>query len=166
MLSILNRVVVHPKYRTIGLGHKLVRETLPLAGTQYVESIAVMAKYNPFFEKAGMQKIVETPPNREAVKILKILKSLGFNEVFLRSPRYVMEKLSSLTSVQLDLVRAAFKKYKHPRFLKEFGWHDVYGKPAAYEKNVKNADFEKLTKLIGTCGVMLQTKVYLFWSKS
>ncbi len=58
-LSIINRVVVHPKYRTIGLGVKLVRETLPLAGTPYVEMVAVMAKYNPFGEKAGMQKIME-----------------------------------------------------------------------------------------------------------
>ena len=32
-LSIINRVVIHPKYRTIGLGAKLIRETLPLAGT-------------------------------------------------------------------------------------------------------------------------------------
>ncbi|MGQ9680618.1 MAG: hypothetical protein ACUVV4_07645 [Candidatus Bathyarchaeia archaeon] len=32
-LSIITLVVVHPKYRTIGLGIKLVKETLPLAGT-------------------------------------------------------------------------------------------------------------------------------------
>jgi ABC-type ATPase with predicted acetyltransferase domain len=31
-LSIISRVVVHPKYRTIGLGHKLVREILERAG--------------------------------------------------------------------------------------------------------------------------------------
>ena len=35
-----------PKHRTVGLGAKLVRETLPLAGTDYVEMSAVMAKYN------------------------------------------------------------------------------------------------------------------------
>ena len=44
-LSIISRVVIHPKYRTIGLGAKLIRETLPLVGTPYVEMIAVMAKY-------------------------------------------------------------------------------------------------------------------------
>ncbi|RLI41568.1 hypothetical protein DRO59_06585 [Candidatus Bathyarchaeota archaeon] len=51
-----NRVIIHPKYRTTGLGAKLVRETLTKAGTPYVETLAVMAKYNPFFEKAGMKK--------------------------------------------------------------------------------------------------------------
>ena len=32
-LSTINRVVIHPKYRTIGLGAKLIRETLTLMGT-------------------------------------------------------------------------------------------------------------------------------------
>ena len=52
-LSVISRVVVHPKYRTIGLGEKLVRDTLASAGAEYVEMSAVMAKYNPFAEKAG-----------------------------------------------------------------------------------------------------------------
>jgi ABC-type ATPase with predicted acetyltransferase domain len=68
-LSTISRVVVHPKYRTIGLGSKLVRATLPLVGTPYVEMPAVMAKYNPFAEKAGMRKIAEQPPPKEALKI-------------------------------------------------------------------------------------------------
>ena len=58
-LNIINRIVIHPKYRTIGLGAKLIHETLPLSGTPYVELIAVMAKYNPFAENAGMQKIAQ-----------------------------------------------------------------------------------------------------------
>lgn len=36
---------------------KLVGENLPLAGTDYVEMSAVMAKYNPFAEKAGMKRV-------------------------------------------------------------------------------------------------------------
>ena len=51
-----NREVIDPKYRTFGLGSKLIRETLPLAGTPYVEMVAVMAKYNQFAEKAGKRK--------------------------------------------------------------------------------------------------------------
>jgi len=43
-LSTISRVVVHPKYRTIGLGTKLVKETLPLVGTPNVEMPTVMAK--------------------------------------------------------------------------------------------------------------------------
>ena len=43
-LSLISRLVVHPKYRTVGLGATLIRETLPLAGTQIVELIAVLPK--------------------------------------------------------------------------------------------------------------------------
>jgi ABC-type ATPase with predicted acetyltransferase domain len=53
-MSIISRVIVHPKYRSIGLGEKIVKETLSQAETANVETVAVMAKYNPFFEKAGM----------------------------------------------------------------------------------------------------------------
>lgn len=61
-LSIINRVVVHPKYRTIGLGAKIIRETLSIAGTAHVEMVAVMAKYNPFAENAGLKKVTEQTP--------------------------------------------------------------------------------------------------------
>ena len=95
-LSIISRVVVHPKYRTIGLGSKLVRDTLTLAGTEYVEMPAVMAKYNPFAEKAGMRKIVEQEPPKEALAILRVLKEFGFKDQFLTSERSVVEKLQTL----------------------------------------------------------------------
>ena len=88
-LSIISRVVVHPKYRTIGLGSKLVRETLSLAGTPYVEMVAVMAKYNPFAEKAGMQKIAVQQPTQKVLRISEALSSLGFNLQFLSSGRYL-----------------------------------------------------------------------------
>jgi hypothetical protein len=67
-LSIINRVVIHPKYRTIGLGEKIIRDTLPQVGTPNVEMIAVMAKYSPFAEKAGMQKVVK----KASVEALKL----------------------------------------------------------------------------------------------
>ena len=163
-LSIISRVVVHPKYRTIGLGHKLIRETLEHAGTPYVETVAVMAKYNPFFEKAGMRKIAGSQPVKEALKVAELLKTLGFNITFLRSQKYVLSKLSDLNSQELRILKAAFSENKHPRFMKEFSFHDPYGRSKFYKEAVKNADVEKLTKLIGICGMLLQTEAYLFWA--
>jgi ABC-type ATPase with predicted acetyltransferase domain len=66
-LASISRVVLHPKYRSIGLGAHLVRETLPLCGRQYVETMAVMAQYNPFFEKAGMKRIAERKPDKSII---------------------------------------------------------------------------------------------------
>jgi len=96
-LSNIMRVVVHPKYRTIGLGQKLVHETLQKCGTLYVETTAVMAKYNPFFERAGITKIQETPAPKQALAIRDVLTELGFNVTLLNSEKYVVSKLEFLT---------------------------------------------------------------------
>jgi len=50
-------VVVHPAYRGIGLGAELLREALLASDRPYVELVAVMARYNPFAERAGMIKV-------------------------------------------------------------------------------------------------------------
>jgi GNAT superfamily N-acetyltransferase len=164
-LSIISRVVVHPKYRTIGLGTKLVQETLPLAGTPYVEMPAVMAKYNPFAEKAGMQKIAEQLPPKEAVRIAEILKKLGFNVQLLASEKYVLSKLQSLSETEIQTVKEAFIKNRHARFMKYFLCHMPFGRKETYAKEIMKATLERLANLIKVCSFLIQTKAYLFWSK-
>ncbi len=67
-LRILRRLVIHPDVRGCGLGHFLVRKTLPLVGTEYVECLASMGEFNPVFEKAGMRSIGQCciSPRRQA----------------------------------------------------------------------------------------------------
>jgi hypothetical protein len=162
-LSNISRVVVHPKYRTIGLGSKLIKDTLGLAGTEYVEMSAVMAKYNPFAEKAGMQKITVQKPAKEAIRIKEILEGLGLDIQFLSSTKVVSEKLAGLSTDGLLRIREAFLRYRHPRFSKSFSYHLPYGTKAVYERQIRNAGLEKLAELIRICGFLLQAKVYLFW---
>jgi ABC-type lipoprotein export system ATPase subunit/GNAT superfamily N-acetyltransferase len=162
-LSIISRVVVHPKYRTIGLGAKLVKETLAKAGTPYVEMPAVMAKYNPFGEKAGMRKITEQPPPKEALKVVGVLEELGFNIQLLGSEKYVLDKLQSLSEIEMQRIREAFIKHCHVRFMKYFFAHVPFGRKEVYAKEVMKASLERLARLIKVCGFLLQTKVYLFW---
>ncbi len=164
-LSIINRVVIHPKYRTVGLGAKLIRETLPLVGTPYVEMIAVMAKYSPFAEKAGMQKIVEQKSVESVSTVSKTLLELGFDLRLLCSECYVRRKLEILNLEQVRAIKEAFIKNKHPRFKKEFAVsrHQPFGTTLEYIKCIQNADLSKIAKLIMLVGVLLQTKVYLFW---
>jgi len=166
-VSIILRVVVHPKYRTIGLGARLIRETLPLVGTRYVEMVAVMAKYNPFAEKAGMRKIVEQGPSREAVKISKVLSDVGFNLQLLGSEKYVCSVLSNLSPEQMARVKEALAKNDNPRLRKELGdRHRPFGNTAAYVVAVQGADSAKLARVIRVVGMLLQTKVYLFWGSA
>lgn len=93
-----------------GLGVKLVKETLPLAGTEYVEMSAVMAKYNPFAEKAGMKRIVKQAPPKEAAKIVELLCELGFSEQLLGCEKYVLEKLQSLSSQNVEEDKASLRQ--------------------------------------------------------
>jgi hypothetical protein len=165
-LSIINRVVIHPKYRTVGLGAKLISETLPLVGTPYVELIAVMPKYSPFAEKAGMQNIAQQQSMESISAVSKMLVHLGFNLQLLGSERYVREKLESLRPAHVSELKEAFIKSKHTRFKKEFAVsrHQPFGKTADYVESLRNADNIKMAKLIKMAGMLLQTKVYLFWT--
>ena len=167
-LSTINRVVVHPKYRTVGLGAKLIRETLPLAGTPFVELIAVMAKYSPFAEKAGMKRIAEQQSVESVSKVSRVLLELGFDMQLLGSERYVKAKLENLSPAQLSLIRKAFIKNSHPRFKKEFAAsrHQPFGKTSDYVVCIQNADLAKIAKLVKLVGMLSQKKVYLFWSKT
>ena len=166
-LSIINRVVIHPKYRTIGLGEKLIRDTLPQAGTPYVEMVAVMAKYSPFAERAGMRKVAEQQSIESIKRQTQVLNSLGFNLQLLGSHHYVDGKLESLNEQQVKEIETAFLASSHPRIKKEvIASHDPFGRrTATYTKDVRIADNHKLAKLIKILAMLSQTKVYLFWKK-
>ena len=127
--------------------------------------VVVMAKYNPFAEKAGMQKIMEQPPVKQALAIAAVLEQLSFNTQLLGSTKYVLNKLRSLKTADLDRVREAFVKNRQPRFVKYFFPGMPYGKTELYPRKLKAASLQKLAHLIKICGLLLQTKVYLFWKK-
>ncbi|MFN3621663.1 MAG: GNAT family N-acetyltransferase [Nitrososphaerales archaeon] len=98
------RVIVAPKYRSIGLGAKLVKETMPLMDKKYVETLAVMAKYNPFFEKAGMKKI-EVEEDKEYQRFLTKLEALGFNIELLASKQQNLKTVNTLSEEQLKTLQ-------------------------------------------------------------
>jgi len=59
----ISRVVVHPQFRSLVLSTILVRCLCENCPTRYVESIAMMARAHPFFEKAGMRRIDPVSPD-------------------------------------------------------------------------------------------------------
>jgi ATPase subunit of ABC transporter with duplicated ATPase domains/predicted GNAT family N-acyltransferase len=102
----ISRVIVLPKFRGIGLASRIVRETMPLVNRPYVETLAVMARYNPFFEKAGMVRI-NAPEKRDLAyeRALERLEQIGFNLDLLSSYEHTMAVLEQLTPHELDEVR-------------------------------------------------------------
>lgn len=165
-LALISRVIVHPKYRTIGLGVKLVRETLPLAGKPYVEAVAVMARYNPFFERAGMKKIAESKPNPRLVKAIEELRKLGFNPVFLTSETTNLKKLRRMSPKEVDEVKNVFKGISGGIYGRRLlSVYQTFLKKEDFEARVESASVEKLAKMLRILGFLTQTKVYLFWKR-
>ncbi len=79
------RVIVAPKFRSIGLGAEIVRRTMPLVNVKYVETLAIMARYNPFFEHAGMTR-VDVPDDYRYNQLLDQIESFGIKRELLAFP--------------------------------------------------------------------------------
>jgi len=162
-LSTISRVIIHPKYRTIGLGAKIVQETLKKAPTPYVETLAVMAKYNPFFEKAGMQKITESKPTKNTTATLEQLKQLGFNQAMIGSENYNQQKIEKTDKQKLIQTLKELSKKESALRKRLLCLPDVYPKHEEFTAKIERLNDRELAKTIKRLAIIAQTKVYLFW---
>jgi len=154
----ISRVVINPKYRGVGLAEKLVRDTLPLAGAKLVETVAAMAKYNPFFERAGMRLLGILNINKDQLELKIRIKELGGNPDLMYSSREAKRFYSTLTPEQKqELTKLVFKIAGH-----RFASQTQYGK--THLMQILRAGTEDgvaaLLKL-----VLLTEKYYLAWER-
>jgi ABC-type ATPase with predicted acetyltransferase domain len=56
-LWVLQRIVLHPTYRGAGLAAWFVREACSRAPVPWIETMTAMGQANPFFERAGFQRL-------------------------------------------------------------------------------------------------------------
>ena len=115
-----------------------MRKTLSIAGTELIEMPAVMVKYNPFAEKAGMRRIRIQAPSSNVTKIAELLSKLGLNVDLLGSSRYIVSMLSKMKPEDIAKIKEAFITYSTPRFMKQFSLHLPYGYREEYVKKVKD----------------------------
>jgi energy-coupling factor transporter ATP-binding protein EcfA2/GNAT superfamily N-acetyltransferase len=115
----ISRVVIHPKFRGIGLGAFLVKETLGKVDVKVVEVLAVMAKYNPFFEKAGMLRMDyrrdETSIDR---KIKQFLAEHGFDFKLAKSKVYCRSFFNHLSDVEKKALLGFLSEFVEQPFVK------------------------------------------------
>lgn len=111
----INRVIIEPRYRGLGLASWLVEKTLPLAGVPIVESLAVMGRVNPFFEKAGMKKY-EAPLDGRCVRIREALSMVGLEGCVLLDVCEVQKRIDNM-----NLVMRSFIEIEMKRFLQAYG---------------------------------------------
>jgi hypothetical protein len=86
--------------------------------------------------KAGMRKVVEQQPPKEALNIISVLQRMSFSLELLSSTNYTHGKLQSLNEKDIMGIRRAFMKNKHTRFMKSFSYHLPYGTKDAYEREI------------------------------
>jgi ABC-type ATPase with predicted acetyltransferase domain len=164
-VSAISRVVIHPKYRSISLGAKLVSETLAHAGTPYVETVAVMARYNPFFEKAGMQRIAESTPNPHVTTALQHLNNLGFDCTMLTDVQYNKRVVSEVGCKKVSAVLEDLSK-RHASVRRRLAvLSNVYPKHEEFTTKIRQFTAADLASALKRLSFMTQTKVYLFWRK-
>jgi ABC-type ATPase with predicted acetyltransferase domain len=160
-LTTISRVILHPKYRSIGLGARLVEETLPLVNRPYIETMAVMAQYSPFFEKAGMRRILNRQPPEPVINAVKSLEGLGFKPYLLASARSNYELLIKLSREEVERVKKALLGVGYFKRLQACK-RPFVTKPE-FENWIEKQSLDVVAKVLSRLAVLAEPKVYLFW---
>jgi hypothetical protein len=99
----ISRVIIEPRFRSLGLAARLAKETMPLMNVPFIEALAVMGRISPFFEKAGMTRY-EPPVSAACVRLTEAFAAVGVDEPDLIDPRLVQQKLDKLKWPAADFI--------------------------------------------------------------
>ena len=164
-VSTISRVIVHPKYRSIGLGAKLVAQTLNQAGTPNVETVAVMAKYNPFFEKAGMQRVAESKPSNYISHALQQLEQLGFDTALLAGTTITQQKLQQTGTKPIITILTELSKHDGIIRRRLANLKNIYPRHEEFTEKISQLNSAGLAETLKRLSFCAQSKIYLFWGK-
>jgi len=106
----ISRVIIEPRFRSLGLAVRLVRETLPLLDIPIIEAMAVMGAVNPFFEKAGMRPFTAPAPER-CVRLIEALNLVGIEERRLIDADFVQRKFRRLPMQKAEFIESEIKLF-------------------------------------------------------
>jgi GNAT superfamily N-acetyltransferase len=160
--AVVSRVIVHPKYRSTGLGARLLRDTLPQVGRRHVELVAVMAEYNPFAEKAGMRLIARTEPDPSVTRAVEELRLLGWNPPLMASRGYNLEKIRE---AGVDGVKRVLLRVDQGYYKRLMGSGRPYVDRADFESWLSQQGPERLARSLQILAVLGQAKAYLYWCR-
>jgi predicted N-acetyltransferase YhbS len=109
----IGRVIVEPRFRGLGLGSQLVRETMPEMNVPIIEAAAVMGLVNPFFEKAGMTAYKAQMPVRCAL-LIEAFSLVGIEKEEFIDPESVHRKLEVLGREERAFINLQTKCFLQP----------------------------------------------------
>jgi len=126
-----------------------------------VELIAVMARYNPFAEHAGMKKICESKPDKSILGAVAELEKLGFISYLLAVPEYNKRMLKG----RVPQVKEILSSFSYPYNRRIAGQHGHFT-IEDYRRWLKKAETEDLAWALRRLAQLNQSKVYLFCKTS
>jgi hypothetical protein len=102
---------------------------------------------------------------RACTEAIRHLTRLDFNLHLLASEKYNKEKLRRLNKDQMEECKAILAKVKNHRLRRTFA-NKPYINNKTFKSAIENANLPKLAKALHVLSVLLQRKVYLFWTRS
>jgi len=115
----ISRVIIEPRFRSLGLAVRLVKETMSIMDVPFVEALAVMGRANPFFEKAGLTRY-DVPISTSCVRLIEAFSAVGIDEQDLIDAKIVQRDLDNLRTEDRGQ-RADFIEDEMTRFLQSYG---------------------------------------------
>ncbi len=85
-LRLLQRVIVEPRYRALGVASRLLSAALPQLGVPYVECLAEMGEFSGFLKRAGFERRGRCKPSREGARLIRTLERHGLQAAHLIDP--------------------------------------------------------------------------------
>ncbi len=149
----ISRIIIHPKFRGIGLAQELVKQTLPLVNARIVECVAAMAKYNPFFEKAGMTLVGKMELQPDQKKLLEFIESASGKVSLLHNKALCKAFLNNLSSDQIERLQHLLEQN-----IKAMGGASP-GRMEQLQKSLSEGNFSET--LINCLPVQ---RCYLYWA--
>ncbi len=109
-IRFISRVIIEPRFRSLGLASRLVRETMPRLNVPIVEALAVMGRVSPFLERAGMKAYQAEIPRR-CVQLIEAFSTVGIEQTQLIDAQEVQHRLQQLPTRQAKFMEDETKRF-------------------------------------------------------
>jgi hypothetical protein len=124
-----------------------------------------MARYNPFFEKAGMQRIAESKPSLHITNALTQLQKLGFDTPLLANTEYCKQKITQIGCNKILTVLETLSQRDATIRRRLAKLKSVYPKHEEFIAKISTMNIDDLALTLKRLSFTAQTKIYLFWRK-
>ena len=131
-----------------------------------MEAVAVMARYNPFFEKAGMQRVTESKPNSLLSEALARLEKLGFNQALLSNTEYTQKTLANVGKKPVMEILCELSRKSGTNRKTLINSKEIYPTHETFAAKIRQLNEENLAQLLKKLSFTAQPKTYLFWKKT